>query len=64
MLNVPIRDETQPTVIAEGCDDAYVVLVDEPMTMAEAMATVKRIQSRAKTKFVIYQPDSTVWLYR
>lgn len=64
MLNTTIRNETQDTVITECHDENFVVLFDEQMTMEEAIALVERIPRRSQTKFVIFQLDRSVGLYR
>lgn len=64
MLDAAIRNETQETLITEYHDEGYVVLCDELMAMHEAIALVERIPRRDKTRFVIFQPDRTVGLYR
>ncbi len=63
-LGVEARDETQDTVITECHGEDHVILCDVPMTMDEAIALVERIERRDKTKFVIFQPDRAVGLYR
>ena len=64
MLNTLIRDETQDTVITECHGDSYCILFDDEMTMEEAIALVESIPSRSQTKFVIFQADRAVGLYR
>ncbi len=58
-----IREEIKDTVIAECHDGSYEILMDEPMTMEEAMALVTRIPRRHKTQFVIFQEDRSVGIY-
>ena len=64
MIEVAIRDEAQDTVITECHDESYFVLFDELMTMEEAIALVEGIPRRSQTKFVIFQADRIVGLYR
>lgn len=64
MLDTIIQDETTHTLITECHGDRYEVLLDDQMTMDEAIALVERIESRNKTKFIIFQADRTVGLYR
>ncbi|ETX03710.1 MAG: hypothetical protein ETSY1_46415 (plasmid) [Candidatus Entotheonella factor] len=64
MPQAAIRNETTDTLITEYHDEGHVVLFDDQMTMDEAIALVERIHHCDKTKFVIFQPDRTVGLYR
>lgn len=59
-----IRDETTDTVITELHDQGHIILSDEPMTMAQAIAHVEGTERRHKTRFVIFQADRVVGLYR
>ena len=63
-LDAASHEETQPTVITECHDGGHVIVFEDDLSMAEAIAVVERIVGRHKTRFVIFQPDYTVSLYR
>ncbi len=61
-MHTIIRDETTDTVITQQHPEGLTILLDEPMTMEQAMSRVQTMADDTPAAFVIFQADQVVGL--